>query len=103
MIGKVLNINDPQDEPVFESVADKDREVGGIAVDRLTSYVERIERLNEEKKGISNDTAAVYAEAKSAGFDVKAIRAIIKLRAMNTADRDEQDFILDTYRRALNV
>lgn len=78
-------------------------EVGGIAVDRLRSLVERIETLNEEKAGIESDIRDVFAEAKSAGFDAKAIRAVIKLRKMNAADRDEQEMLVETYRKALNI
>lgn len=78
-------------------------EIGGINVDRLRTIIERIERLNEEKAGIESDIRDIYAEAKSVGFDVKIIRAIIKLRKMNAADRDEQELLLDTYRRALNI
>ena len=78
-------------------------EVGGIAADRLRSLIERIERLEEEKKALSGDIRDVYAEAKSAGFDVKIMRAILKLRKMNAADRDEQEFLLDTYRKALDL
>lgn len=77
--------------------------VGGVAVDRLRSLIERIERLEEEKKGIQSDIRDIFAEAKSAGFDVKAMRAVLKLRKMNAADRGEQELILDTYRRALDV
>ncbi len=77
--------------------------VGGVAVDRLRSLIERVERLEEEKKGIQGDIRDVFAEAKSAGFDAKAMRAVIKLRKMNAADRDEQELILDIYRRALDV
>lgn len=77
--------------------------VGGIAVNRLRSLIERIERLEEEKKGIQGDIRDIFAEAKSAGFDAKAMRAVLKLRKMNAADRDEQELILDTYRRALDV
>lgn len=77
--------------------------VGGVAVDRLRSLIERVERLEEEKKGIQGDIRDVFAEAKSAGFDVKAMRTVLKLRKMNAADRDEQELILDTYRRALDV
>ena len=65
--------------------------------------IERIERLEEEKKGISSDIRDIYAEAKGVGFDVKIMKAIIKLRKMNQADRDEQEFLLETYRKALNV
>ena len=78
-------------------------EVGGIAADRLRSLIEHIERLEEEKKALSGDIRDVFAEAKSAGFDVKIMRAILKLRKMNAADRDEQEFLLDTYRKALDL
>lgn len=74
-----------------------------IAADRLRSLIERIERLEEEKKALSADIRDVFAEAKSAGFDPKIMRAIIKLRKMNAADRDEQECLLDTYRRALDI
>jgi len=78
-------------------------EIGGIAADRLQSLIERIERLEEEKAGILSDIRDVFAEAKSAGFDVKIMRVILKLRKMNAADRDEQELLVDTYRKALNI
>lgn len=78
-------------------------EVGGIAVERLRSLIERIEHLEEEKAGITSDIRDVYAEAKSAGFDNKIMREIIKLRKMNSADRDEQEILLDMYRKALDM
>ena len=78
-----------------------ENEVGGIDSTRLNSLIERIERLEEEKKGISSDIRDIYAEAKGVGFDVKIMKAIIKLRKMNQADRDEQEFLLETYRKAL--
>lgn len=78
-------------------------EVGGMAVDRLRSLIERIERLEEEKKAIDSDIRDVYAEAKSAGFDTKIMKEILKLRKMNAADRDEQEFLLETYRKALDI
>lgn len=80
-----------------------EKEVGGIDSSRLTSLIERIERLEEEKKGIQSDIRDIFAEAKGVGFDVKIMKAIIKLRKMNQADRDEQEFLLETYRKALNV
>lgn len=80
-----------------------ENEVCGIDSTRLNSLIERIERLEEEKKGISSDIRDIYAEAKGVGFDVKIMKAIIKLRKMNQADRDEQEFLLETYRKALNV
>ena len=78
-------------------------EVGGIAADRLRSLIERIERLEEEKKALGGDIRDIYAEAKSAGFDVKIMRTIIKLRKMNASDREEQEYLLDTYRKALDL
>ncbi len=84
-------------------MTDQVTETGGIAIDRLRSLIERIERLEEEKKSISGDIRDIFAEAKSAGFDVKIMRAVIKLRKMNSADREEQEFLLDTYRKALDV
>lgn len=78
-------------------------EVGGIDNKRLKSLIERVERLEEEKKAIASDIRDVFAEAKAIGFDVKIMRAIIKLRNMNAADRDEQEFLLDTYKRALDM
>ena len=78
-------------------------EVGGIATDRLRSLIERIERLEQEKKGIQSDIRDIFAEAKSAGFDIKIMRIVLKLRKMNAADRDEQEALTDTYRRALDI
>ena len=78
-------------------------EVGGIAVDRLRSLIERIERLEEEKAAIASDIRDIFAEAKSAGFYVKIMKTVIKLRKMNAADRDEQELLLETYRKALDI
>lgn len=80
-----------------------DTEVGGIAVDRLRSLIERIERLNEEKAALESDIRDIFAEAKGAGFDVKIMREIIKLSKQNAAERDENDFLLETYRKALDI
>lgn len=77
-------------------------EIGGIAVDRLRSLIERIERLECEKAAIASDIRDIFAEAKGAGFDVKVMRVILKLRKMNAADRDEQELLTETYRKALN-
>ncbi len=78
-------------------------DTGGVAVERLKSIIERVERLEEEKTAIASDVRDIFAEAKSAGFDVKIMRSIIKLRKMNAADRDEQEFLLETYRKALDI
>lgn len=84
-------------------MSNPDTEIGGLAVDRLRSLIERIERLEEEQKALSSDIRDIFAEAKGAGFDVKIMRTIIKLRKMNVADRDEQETLLETYRRALDI
>jgi len=78
-------------------------EVGGIAGDRLRSFVERIERLEEEKAALAADIREVYAEAKGTGFDVKILRQIIRLRKMDVSERQEQEEILDIYKRALDM
>lgn len=74
-----------------------------IDSNRLQSIVERIERLNQEKDAISSDIRDIFAEAKSAGFDAKILRAVIRLRKMNAADRDEQEALIDIYKRALGI
>ena len=78
-------------------------EVGGIASERLLSFVERLERLEEEKTSLSADIKEVYSEAKSGGFDIKILRQIVRLRKMNTADRQEQEELLDLYKNALGM
>ena len=88
---------------ILSEADEKNNIVGGIAVDRLRSLIERIERLEEEKNGITSDIRDIFAEAKSSGFDVKAMRAILKLRKLNVSDRDEQDLLLETYRKALDM
>lgn len=78
-------------------------DVGGIAGDQLRSYIERIERLEEEKATLQNDMKEVFAEAKGNGFDVKIMRQVLKLRKMEAADRSEQEELLDLYKRALGM
>ncbi|MPZ56674.1 MAG: DUF2312 domain-containing protein [Rhizobiales bacterium] len=74
-----------------------------FAKDQLKAFVERIERLEEEKKTISDDIRDVYAEAKGNGFDVKALRTIVRLRKQDTDERKEQETILETYMHALGM
>lgn len=74
-----------------------------IAADQLRLLIERIERLEEEKKGISDDIKDVYGEAKSTGFDVKTIRTIVRLRKMEKHHRDEAEALLETYKAALGL
>lgn len=78
-------------------------EVGGIAGERLKSFIERIERLDEERRALVEDIKEVFSEAKGVGFNVKTMRQIIKLRRLDQDDRDEQEALLDTYKRALGM
>lgn len=70
---------------------------------KLRSYIERIEKLEEEKANIASDVRDVFAEAKSNGFDVKTMRTILKLRKLDANDRLEQEYMLDLYKRALGL
>ena len=73
------------------------------ADDRLRLLIERIERLEEEKKGIGDDIKDVYAEAKAVGYDVKIMRQIVRIRKMKPDDRREMEMLLDTYKAALGL
>jgi uncharacterized protein (UPF0335 family) len=77
--------------------------VGGVAGDQLKSYIERIERLEEEKAGLGVDIREVFAEAKANGFDTKTMRQVIKLRKLDHNERDEQEHMLELYKRALGM
>ena len=76
---------------------------GNVAADQLRLFIERIERLEEEKKGIADDVKDVYAEAKANGYDTKTMRKIVALRKMEKHARDEADALLETYRNALGL
>lgn len=78
-------------------------DVGGVAGERLRSFVERIERLEEEKAALAADVKDVYSEAKGTGFDVKVLRQIIRLRKMDQSDRREQEELMAVYMRALDM
>jgi len=71
--------------------------------DQLKAFIERVERLEEEKKAIADDIRDVYAEAKGSGFDVKALRAIVRMRKQDPDERKEQETILETYMHALGM
>lgn len=71
--------------------------------DRLRLLIERVERLEEEKKGTADDIRDVYAEAKAVGYDPKIMRQIVRLRKMKPDDRSEQEMVLDTYKNALGM
>lgn len=77
-------------------------QAGGVAGDQLRSFIERVERLEEEKKGIADDIREVYAEAKAMGFDSKVMRQVIKLRKMDTEVRQEMEALLEVYMHAID-
>ena len=76
---------------------------GNVAADQLRLFIERIERLEEEKKGIADDVKDVYAEAKANGYDTKTLRAVIRIRKQDTAERQEAEALLDLYLAALGM
>ncbi|HMA57219.1 MAG TPA: DUF2312 domain-containing protein [Pseudolabrys sp.] len=85
------------------AAAGKEQPATRFAKDQLKAFIERIERLEEEKKATSDDLRDVYAEAKATGFDTKALRTIVRLRKMDTDERREQQEVLDTYLHALGM
>jgi uncharacterized protein (UPF0335 family) len=85
------------------AAAVKEEAATKFAKDQLKAIIERIERLEEEKKTISDDIRDVYAEAKGNGFDVKALRTIVRLRKQDESERQEQETILETYMQALGM
>jgi uncharacterized protein (UPF0335 family) len=92
----------PPDATGAEKV-EENAQWGNIAADRLRSLIERIERLEEERKALGSDIKDIYAEAKSAGFDVKVMRQLIRIRKQEPAEVEEQETLLDVYRRALGM
>lgn len=78
-------------------------EVGGVSGAKLKNFIERIERLTEEKEGLANDIREVFSEAKGFGFDTKAMRQILKIRAQNTDQRRQQEELVELYKSALGV
>jgi uncharacterized protein (UPF0335 family) len=85
------------------AAAAKEESATRFAKDHLKAFVERIERLEEEKKAIADDIRDVYAEAKGTGFDVKALRTIVRMRKQDVNERREQEAILETYMHALGM
>jgi uncharacterized protein (UPF0335 family) len=83
--------------------ANPDPAVGGIAADRLRSIIERVERLEEERKALASDIKDIFSEAKSGGFDVPVLKQILRLRKKEPAEVEEQETLLDIYRRALGM
>ena len=78
-------------------------DVFGIDSERLLSYVERVERLEEEKAALQNDIKEIYAEAKASNFDVKAIKALVKIRKKDEKERQAEEYIVEQYRKALGI
>jgi uncharacterized protein (UPF0335 family) len=91
------------DDTMAKAVSEEEIKSGGVAVDRLRSLVERIERLEEERKALGSDIKDIYQEAKSAGFDPKVLRQLIRIRKQEAAEVEEQETMLDIYRRALGM
>jgi uncharacterized protein (UPF0335 family) len=85
------------------AAAEKEQGATRIAKDQLKAIIERIEKLEEEKKATSDDIRDVYAEAKGNGFDATALRTIVRMRKMDTDERREQQEVLDTYLHALGM
>ena len=83
--------------------SDAQEDVGGVAGKRLLSFFDRIERLEEEKAALAEDIKEIYAEAKSAGFEVKIMRRIMKLRKMDVEKRQEEDELLNLYMAAIGM
>lgn len=84
-------------------MTDQTHTTGGISADRLRSLIERVERLEEERKALGADIRDIFAEAKSAGFDVKVMKELLKIRKQEPAEVEEQETLLDIYRHALGV
>ena len=78
-------------------------EVGGIARERLKSFIERIENLEEEKSALTADIREIYSEAKGIGLDIKTLRQIVRLRKLDNSDRQQQEELLDLYKNALGM
>jgi uncharacterized protein (UPF0335 family) len=99
----VLSAGVPQGDVRMSAAAEHDQPSTRFAKDQLKSIVERIEKLEEEKKATSDDIRDVYAEAKGNGFDAKALRTIVRMRKMDVDERREQQDVLDTYLHALGM
>lgn len=84
-------------------MAEKPSNQGGITGERLKSFIERVERLEEEKAALAADIKDVYSEAKSAGFDTKIIRQIVRIRKADPQDRKEQEELLELYMQAIGM
>ena len=86
-----------------KNIEDDTSDVGGVAGKRLKSFLDRVERLEEEKKGLADDIKDIYVEAKGVGFDVKTMRKILKLRKMEVEKRREEEELLELYKAAIGL
>ena len=100
---RALHTTDEASKSRKRQDADPDPKAGGIAADRLLSLIERIERLEEERRALGNDIKDIYAESKSSGFDVAVIKQLIRLRKKEPAEVEEQETLLDLYKRAIGM
>lgn len=82
---------------------DDAKDTGGVSGQRLKAFIERVERLEEEKSALAEDIKDIYAESKAVGFDTKTIRKVIRLRKMNKEKRDEEDTLLELYKAAIGM
>lgn len=96
-------LEEPKLNPDFDKDFDEPHEVGGVAGKRLQAFIERIERLEEEKRALAEDIKDVYAELKAVGFDAKTTRAIITLRRKDTEKRREEEELLELYKSAIGM
>lgn len=96
-------IDAPHSSVVKAAVAGLADDVGGVAGKRLKAFIERVERLEEEKAGFADDIKDVYAEAKGVGFDTKTIRKVIRLRKTDREKRNEEQELLDLYKSAIGM
>ncbi|MFC4170067.1 DUF2312 domain-containing protein [Teichococcus aestuarii] len=94
-MGKILS--DVRQHDVEDTVP------GGIAVERLRSIIERVEKLDEQRKELGEDISQIFQEAKSAGFDVKAVKAVIRIRKQKPSEVEQLENLVDLYRRALGM
>jgi uncharacterized protein (UPF0335 family) len=103
MSENVANFPQNNEDEATQAPEAEPRDVGGVAGQRLKSFIERIERLEEEKKALAEDIKEVYAEAKGVGFDAKTIRKLISLRKMEPEKRNEEEELLDLYKSAIGM
>jgi len=91
------------EEASAQDAPQETRDVGGVAGDRLRSFIERIERLEEEKAALAEDIKEIYAELKGVGYDAKTVRKIVSLRKLDSEKRREADELLDLYKTAVGM